>query len=113
MCYNDFTTPGDHDGGDRAEGWALKDLLWKKKEITVLFMDQIPAWYNEKDNPISKDDILQIANEWHDCNKEKVPKFRPYEKHGRSDIRIQFAGILAKYYNYDLFLSYLFPKDVT
>ena len=94
MCYNDFTKRSGHDSGHRAQGWALEDLLWKKKEITVLFLDHmIPAWYNEDGNPISKDDILQIANEWHRCNNKVVPRFVPYKRDGRSDIRIKFAGI--------------------
>ena len=95
MCYNDFTTPRGRGGSDmqRAEAWTERSLLWEEKEITVRFMDhEIPAWYKEDGNPISKDDILHIANEWHRCNEAVVPKFVPY-KSGRSHIRIKFTGI--------------------
>ena len=95
MCYNDFTTPYGHDGGSqRAAAWTERNLLWTEKEITVRFLDpEIPAWRKEDGNYISKDDILHIANEWHRCNKNVVPKFVPY-KSGPSHIRIKFTGMV-------------------
>ena len=55
-------------------------------------MNEIPRWRNEKGNFISTDDILKIANEWHDCNPAVVPKFVPYKNRGPNDIRIKFTG---------------------
>ena len=60
-------------------------LLWKTKEIKVRFLNE--------DQNISEEEILQIANEWHECNTDVVPRFVPCNKEDSGDIRIKFIGM--------------------
>ena len=76
-----------------------KKYLWPKgKRLQVKFCSQIPAWRKDdgSGNCISTDDILAVANEWHQCGVDArvdvVPEFVHY-KQGKSDIRVEFSGM--------------------
>lgn len=75
--------------------WApKKEILWQPKEqIKVQFMNDVPQrWAFCR----GKEEILEIANEWHNCG-DVVPKFIMWE-HGTnesSDITVQFNGMLT------------------
>ena len=70
-----------------------KDDLWLgKKELKVRFMSDIPVWRDENNRLITEDVILKIANEWHQCGLNVVPKFVECIGGEASDIRVQFIG---------------------
>ena len=96
MCLTDWMTLQDDDDEEAAELWAADTLfLWNQKEINVHFTNKILAWRNEKGNFISPEEILSIANEWHQCGidagKDVVPMFINDDSKP-SNIRIEFIG---------------------
>ena len=97
MCYTDWITFFDSNDDDEGIAAAfIEDTkhLWPKKEIQVFFMDRMPPWENDKDGYISKEEILEIANEWHECGPDVVPKFVECTAKELSDIRVTFKGKL-------------------
>ena len=73
-----------------------KDLWPQGEKLQVRFLSKIPGWRKEDGNFISTDDILAVANEWHQCGGvDVVPEFVPY-KEGKSDIRVQFIGMCTE-----------------
>ena len=89
ICISDWMTLSDEDARDEedgiqsTDGWTENtDLLWKKEEwekakkLKVHFLNDIPdGWMNCRGRRITKKEILEIANEWHNCNKHVVPEF--------------------------------------
>lgn len=96
MCYTDWITLFDDDDDERIAAAFIADTkhLWPKKEIQVFFMNKIPPWENDKDGYISKEEILEIANEWHECGPDVVPKFVECTTRELSNIRVMFIGKL-------------------
>ena len=107
MCYTDWMTLVEKDDDNVAELWVQSDKhLWPpKKKLKVRFLDEIPGWRNERRGWINEDDILKIANEWHDCGvdagKDVVPEFMPCGPDDTGDIRVRFIG---NYYRTLIFL---------
>ena len=64
--------------------------LWRKKELRVFFMN------TPDDCDRDAKEILQIANEWHDCAQDVVPKFVECDKPKRSDIRVEYIGMYMR-----------------
>ena len=101
LCDTDwFTLANDEHHDDRdAEGHIkCRSDLWHKKELRVFFMNpkEIPRpWSNSDGDTITQKDILEIANEWHNCAKEVVPKFVLWKKKESSDIRVKYIGTYA------------------
>ena len=99
MCDTDWFSLGDDEDHDprMAEGFVkFTSDLWRKKELKVFFMnpDEMPrAWKNFKRDSITREEILQIANEWHDCAQDVIPKFIECDKKEGSDIRVKYIGI--------------------
>ena len=95
-CFTDWMQLEDDVKDDIVpEMWVeeKKDLWPKGKKLLVRFLGQIPAWRKDAKSFISTNDILAVANEWHQCGGvDVVPEFVPY-KEGTSDIRVQFIGM--------------------
>ena len=95
MCYTDWMTLVKKDDKNVAELWVLRDEdLWPpKKKLKVRFLDdRIPPWPNDRRGWIDEDEILKIANEWHECGRDVVPEFVPCGANYTSDIRVKFIG---------------------
>ena len=93
VCGTDWFSLGDnkHHNPRMAEGFPID--LWRKKELKVLFMnpDGMPRyWKNSRQDSITREEILQIANEWHDCAQKVVPKFVECDEEEGSDIRVEY-----------------------
>ena len=74
-----------------------KDLWPPGAKLKVRFLDRIPAWPNDRRGWIDEDQILKIANEWHECGRDVVPEFVPCGPDDSSDIRVKFIG--KKHFN--------------
>lgn len=97
MCFTDWMTLDD-DSGDGAELLCTeKEHLWKKGELKVHFMTDIKGCRKEDGNFLSTGDVLDIANDWHRCGQEIVPKFVLCREGETSDIRVTFTGIYVYY----------------
>ena len=97
MCHTDWITLFDDDAEDERVVEAFVEdsgHLWPKKELKVFFMNKIPPWDNDKDGYISKEEIIGLANEWHDCGRDVVPKFVKCDDRASSDIRVKFIGMI-------------------
>ena len=99
MCYTDWMTLVEKDDSRAAELWVVKgeDLWPARKKLKVRFLKVIPPWLNEgRRGYITEDEILKIANEWHQCGVEQgndvVPEFVPCGPNDTSDIRVKFIG---------------------
>ena len=105
MCYTDWMTLVEKDDGTAAELWVQSDSdLWPaRKNLKVRFLDdRIPAWENDRSGWIDQEEILEIANEWHQCGVEQgndvVPVFVRCGPNDTSDIRVKFIGNVRRYY---------------
>ena len=99
MCYTDWMTLVEKDDGRADELWVLtdEDLWLAGKTLKVRFLDdRIPAWPNDGRGHITEEEILKIANEWHQCGveqgKDVVPEFVPCGADDTADIRVKFIG---------------------
>ncbi|CAI8000685.1 hypothetical protein GBAR_LOCUS3005 [Geodia barretti] len=98
MCYTDWMTLVEKDDGRADELWVLRDEdLWPagNKTLKVRFLDKrIPAWPNDRRGYITEEEILMIANEWHQCGVEQgndvVPEFVSCGADDIADIRVKF-----------------------
>ncbi|CAI8044530.1 hypothetical protein GBAR_LOCUS24692 [Geodia barretti] len=97
MCYTDWMTLVEKDDGRADELWVLtdEDLWLVGKTLKVRFLDdRIPAWPNDGRGHITEEEILKIANEWHQCGveqgKDVVPEFVPCGADDTADIRVKF-----------------------
>jgi hypothetical protein len=94
MCYTDWMTLVEKDDGGADELWVIRDEdLWPAgKKLKVRFLDErIPAWPNDRRGHITEEEILEIANEWHQCGvNDVVPEFVPCGADDTADIRVKF-----------------------
>ena len=71
-----------------------KRHLWSEEKITVKFLNpgNSPQVRNSDHSYITKQGILDIANEWYRVDKKVVPMFVLAEDRAPADIRIKFIG---------------------
>ncbi|CAI8037291.1 hypothetical protein GBAR_LOCUS20843 [Geodia barretti] len=105
MCYTDWMTLVEKDDGRADELWVLtdEDLWLAGKTLKVSFLDdRIPAWPNDGRGHITEEEILKIANEWHQCGveqgKDVVPEFVPCGADDIADIRVKFIDNCPSFY---------------
>lgn len=98
ICFTDWITLSGKNDGKTAKLWSERDDLWPAgKKLKVRFKDRrIPPWYNDRCHYIHEDEILEIANEWHQCGvnagKDVVPEFVRCGPDDISDILVKFIG---------------------
>ena len=92
MCYTGWQNSHNANSGAARQFIKENRHLWQKKILNICFLDEIPAWRNDKWEHIRKQEILDIANQWRECNENVVPEFVSEEKSG--DIRVTFTGML-------------------
>ena len=93
-------SPIKENGYDRAAELWVKHVhqLWKQgQHLIVHFLDEKvpPTWVNARGGYITEDEILEIANEWHQCGVELgqnvVPKFVKCEGDDVPDIQVKYG----------------------
>ena len=84
----------DHSPGKQSARFPFgTTVLWKKNELRVYFMDDVPLSHKWKidGDPINRDLILNLANVWRDETRcGSVPKFVRANSIEQSDIRVKF-----------------------
>ena len=79
-CFTDWMKLIEKKDYSRAAAlWVeFKEKLWSQGEkLKVEFLDKKvpPSFVNTSEDYITKEEILDIANEWHRCGQDVVPEF--------------------------------------
>ncbi|CAI8006825.1 hypothetical protein GBAR_LOCUS4921 [Geodia barretti] len=94
-CYSDWLKLKTTKDKQRKGGKLVaerKKQLWPSGSTMNVKFGHIKNWRDEDGEPITKDAILKIANKWHECNPQVVPKFIPCGPDNTdSDIRVEFV----------------------
>ena len=101
-CYSDWLKLKTTKDKQRKGGKLVaerKKQLWPSGSTMNVKFGHIKNWRDEDGEPITKDAILKIANKWHECNPQVVPKFIPCGPDNTdSDIRVEFVGRYIPYW---------------
>ena len=76
--------------GDVLSAWVPKNVLWSKKQLTVKFLNDIPAQWTYSGGGMNVGDIMSWANEWSLQGGGIIPKFTWVQD--ASDIRVLFTS---------------------
>lgn len=94
LCKTDEVRGQSHAGLEVAQEEAFPTCyVWAKKEIKVRFKNVIPPYWKKALGVHLKNEneILHIANEWHQCGVNVVPRFIACMD-DNPDIVVEFGG---------------------